>query len=227
MNWRSLLVTVFILTVFIFLASGCAPQGDIAYPGSEAGNDTEAGQEADEEENQDVVSPVDGENNGDEPAGKEDGEGEDEKPEQPSTVRVVLYFADEEAVRDDIPGETGYLKAVTRDCPYTLEVLRLALQELIRGPLPEESGLGRTIPASTKINSLAIEDGIALIDFSMEVIADAPGGTCSGTLFIQSMVYTATQFPTVDLVLVTVEGEPWSDGHSVWEEPIGRDDVGF
>ena len=71
-------------------------------------------------------------------------------------------------------------------------MLRLALQELIRGPLPGEVNLVRTLPATVKILNLKIEDGVALIDFSSELITapDSPGGSLAGSILIQSLVYT-------------------------------------
>jgi hypothetical protein len=42
---------------------------------------------------------------------------------------------------------------------------------------------------------------------------------------MQSLVFTLTQFPGIEKVLVLVEGEPWSDGHFIWEEPLGPADM--
>lgn len=224
MNRRHLLMIVFCLAVALVLSGGCSPKDDLAYPGIEAGNGADNG----EENTQDAVLPSDGENGDDadtddpEPPGTE-------SPPQPSTVRIALYFTDLTAIDDEAPGETGYLKRVTRDCPYTLQVLRLSMDELIRGPLPEDGNVSSIIPAETTVNRVSIENGVALIDFSEELLTspNSPGSSFGGGLFMQTIVYTATQFESVERVLVTVNGEPWSEGHYIWEDPIGRDEVSF
>jgi spore germination protein GerM len=211
-----LLVGVVLVFAIIGAAFGVMLLGDrAAAPGEDPGENTLPGGDP----------PAAGDDNGDtaEPGnGAADGPGNGAP--QNRTVQILLYFSDPALVESNEPGETGYLKAVTRQFPHTLGVLRLALEELIKGPQPGEGDLNPTLPATTRILGLRIEGGVALIDFSPEVLTDpgSPQGSFAGGLFIQSLVYTATQFPTVDKVLVTVGGEVWSDGHFVWDEPIGR-----
>ncbi|HOL16467.1 MAG TPA: GerMN domain-containing protein [Bacillota bacterium] len=147
--------------------------------------------------------------------------------EAPGTLKLTLYFSDLEAIETGATGQTGYVKAVTRELPYTWAVLRLALQELIKGPQPGEGALGRTLPAETRILGLTIDQGVAVINFSSDLLtaAGSPGGSLGGTVFRESIVYTATQFSTVDAVLVQVDGEPYSDGHYFWDKPVGRYDL--
>ncbi len=82
----------------------------------------------------------------------------------------------------------------------------------------------RTVPEKTRLLDVKVENEVALIDFSSELVTETPGGTLGSTVLIQSLVYTATQFPTVKRVLVKVTGETYSDGHFIWEYPIGRED---
>ncbi len=197
---------------------------DIAYPGEIAEDDTALADEAIADSTDDgEESAADQEQAAETEAG-DNGTGA-VKPAQ--TVRVTLYFSDTAAVETGTTGATGFVKPVMRVFPHTTAVLRLALEELIRGPLPGEGNLGRTLPAETKILSLKIKDGVALIDFSAELLtsSDSPAGSLGGSVFSQSIVYTATQFPSVEAVLVTVKGEPYSDGHIIWDEPVNRDDL--
>ncbi len=103
--------------------------------------------------------------------------------------------------------------------------LREAMAELIRGPGPEDGGAGPVMPATTRILDIAVEDGMARIDLSREVLTDSAGGTLGGAVFMDAVILTATQFTPVDRVQVLVEGEPWCDGHFLWEEPLGRTDI--
>jgi spore germination protein GerM len=165
-----------------------------------------------------------------EPEGPGNGaEGENQSGAENRTVRIELYFSDNAAVARNEPGETGFMKKVTREFPHTLGVLRLSLEELIRGPLPGEGDLAPTLPATTRILDLRIKDRVAIVDLSPAVLTDpgSPQGSFAGALFIRSLVLTATQFPTVDAVLVKVNGEPWCDGHFTWEHPLGRADLGL
>lgn len=154
-------------------------------------------------------------------------EGAEEKKKEERKVKITLYFGDKKAIEKGKPGKTGYVRPVVREFSHTTAVLRLALQELIRGPLAGEGNLVRTLPATVKILKLDIEKGVALIDLSSELLTDSRGGTLEGSLLVQSLVFTATQFPTVKSTLVTVNGKIYSDGHFVWEDPMGRDDLIF
>lgn len=157
-------------------------------------------------------------------------EGEDQSGGQASrTVLIELFFSDNAAIARNEPGETGFMKKVTRELPHTLGVLRLSLEELIRGPLPGEGDLAPTLPATTRILGLRIEGKMAIIDLSPAVLTDpgSPQGSLAGLLFIRSLVLTATQFSTVEAVLVKVNGDPWCDGHFTWEKPLGRADLGL
>lgn len=201
-----------------FIIWGCRPAEEefITPPGDEA--EEQEGEEAGEEEP-----------DGEEAPPEQDGESENgASGQQSKTVRLTLYFPDRAAVESGIEGETGYVKAVVRELPHTTGVLRLAMEELIRGPQPDEGNLGRIIPAATKVRGVKIENGVATINFSAELInsPDSPGGTLGSTLFVQSIVYTATEFSTVQAVLVQVEGEPYCDGHYIWDQPVSRPDCG-
>ena len=217
MKKKAALLSIILVVVFLsVLAGGCAPfQKDAAPDPDETGNNSGSLMVMVATRHPTMKQlPA-------KPSRGEDGKEEERK------VKITLYFGDKKAIEDDSPCETGYLSPVVREFPHTTAVLRLALQELIRGPLPGEGNLVKTLPATVKILDLKIENGVALIDFSSELITDSPGGSLGGSILIQSLVYTSTEFPTVKSVLVTVNGETYSDGHFIWEYPIGREDFNF
>jgi spore germination protein GerM len=140
-------------------------------------------------------------------------------------LALQLFFADGNAVVGAEPREFGFVAPVTRIVPFQSGVLRLALQELIRGPLAEDGSAGRTLAGNTRILNLEIKDGVAIIDFSDDVFDQNMRGSLHGIIFMQSIVYTATQFPTVESVQVLVTGHPWEDGHFYWDKPLSRSDL--
>ena len=89
---------------------------------------------------------------------------------------------------------------------------------------PEEADLSPVLPASAKVNGAKIADRIAIIDFSNELISDHSGGSLAARLPCSSG-FTACQFDSVDGVLVTVEGNPWDEGHFVWDTPIYQQEL--
>ncbi len=139
-------------------------------------------------------------------------------------TEITLYFADKTLVQTGQQGEYGYVVPVKRVIPDTEDILNATIEELVKGPLPEDVDVDGVIPDSTVALDVEISDGVAVINFNRDIIEKSPGGILSGSIMVQSLVYTATQFSNVDKVMVLVEGEPWSDGHSIWEYPLGRED---
>ena len=157
-------------------------------------------------------------------------------PDEEKTLNVAVFFGDTEAINMGNPGDYGYVKEVTRRISYNEngeELLAKTLKLLIAGPeyngavddADEDNGLYPVISPDTVILDISIdEDNNAVVNLSQEA-GVSTGGTLGGAIFTQAMVYTATQFPSVETLQVLVEGSPWSDGHSIWENPIGRNDL--
>lgn len=95
-----------------------------------------------------------------------------------------------------------------RTAPSTQAVAALAMESLLAGPIgPEaESGDTTAIPESTKLRGIAIKDGVATVDLSDEF--DSGGGSAGMFLRLAQVVFTLTQFPTVQGVEFRIEGEP-------------------
>ena len=79
------------------------------------------------------------------------------------------------------------------------------LDELIQGSLTVTSP--RTISPKTKVLSLTIQNGVAIIDFSKEIRDDFVGGASVEDITIKSIVWSMTQIPGINGVSILINGE--------------------
>jgi hypothetical protein len=114
-----------------------------------------------------------------------------------------------------------------RHVPARETVETAAIEELLGGPRPDEedAGLHTEIPAGTELNGLEIAAGVATVDLSSEF--DDGGGSLTMFGRLAQVVFTLTQFPGVQGVLLELEGEPVdvfsSEGIGL-DGPQARDD---
>jgi spore germination protein GerM len=130
---------------------------------------------------------------------------------------VTVYF-----IQD---GE--YAKAVTRTVPGTLDVAANAIEALIGGPTAAETedGLGTAIPADTLLLGIDIADGVATVDLSSEF--EQGGGSFAMFSRLGQVVYTLTEFDTIDQVEFWLDGEPvtvFSGEGILLDGPVDRSD---
>jgi germination protein M len=113
------------------------------------------------------------------------------------TLQLSVYF-----IRDE------KIAAAHRTVPHTLQVAAAAIEQLLAGPTDEEreAGLSSAIPEGTRYLGTTIENGIVTVNLSSEF--ESGGGSFSMTARLAQVVYTLTQFPTVDAVLFELDGEP-------------------
>ncbi len=135
-------------------------------------------------------------------------EHQDIPPETPTTTFNV-YFNNTQNDPHLIHCDMVY--PITRHVPYTQGIGTAALNELIAGPTANElaNGYSSSIPQYANINSLTISQGIALVDVDPHFFE--VGGSCGIAAAMSSLKQTLLQFPTVDEVIVTVDGIPFSD----------------
>jgi len=131
-------------------------------------------------------------------------------------IQLSVYFTMNEKVA-----------ATHRQVPYTKEVAKAAMEELLKGPNAEEKEVGMftTIPADTLFLGLAVNDKIATVDLSKEY--ESGGGTLSMSLRLAQVVYTLTQFPTIDAVQFKLDGEPvevFGGEGLILDHPVSRAD---
>jgi germination protein M len=125
-------------------------------------------------------------------------------------------------------GEGPWLFVTERTEPRDPAVGTAALRALFAGPTDAEAaaGVASAVPPGTELLSLSIEDGLATADLSSGF--ESGGGSTSMLLRLAQLTYTITQFPTVDAVTFTLDGEPLGDGFSgegiVVDDPLTRRD---
>jgi len=139
----------------------------------------------------------------------------------PSGSSIVrAYF-----ILDGPPGSKGlvpYLFTV----PKTEAIATAAMNALLKGSAAQRDGfqpISSAIPPGTKLLGLTIANGVATVDLSSEFAAG--GGSSSSQFRLAQVVYTLTQFPSVDTVLFKVDGSVvtvfGSEG-IVLDGPVGR-----
>ena len=98
-----------------------------------------------------------------------------------------------------------------------------ALEILLRGP--QEPGIETAIPAGTRLLGLSIDEGVAHVNLSSEF--ESGGGSLSMTVRLAQVVYTLTQFSTVEGVRFELDGRPvdvFSGEGIVLDHPVSRAD---
>lgn len=137
----------------------------------------------------------------------------------------VLYYDDPDVQRVELVwlDDQLQLQTLTRVVPKTEAIARAALEELLWGMDPNDlTGFQSSLPTPEEVltymgrqpiwgprvtlRSLVINNGVATADFSREIDAYGGGSARVGSLRGQ-IVATLEQFPSVQEVRITVEGE--------------------
>ncbi|MEX2184813.1 MAG: GerMN domain-containing protein [Chloroflexota bacterium] len=106
-----------------------------------------------------------------------------------------------------LAGEVGVegLVPTLGDVPESAGTARAAMDVLLRGDiLSDYRSLSSAIPAGTRLLGLTIRNGVATVDLSREF--ESGGGSASAFYRLGQVVYTLTQFSTVNAVLFQVDG---------------------
>ncbi len=136
-----------------------------------------------------------------------------------STI-VRAYF-----VLGSFTGNEG-LVPVLREVPQTKAVATAAMRALLEGPAAAEMATSpamyTAIPDGTTLLGVTIKDGVATVDLSKEF--ESGGGSESMLQRLGQVVYTLTQFATVDGVRFELDGTPTTvfGGEGVMFPPEGR-----
>lgn len=144
------------------------------------------------------------------------------KVEKPQTSNFKMCFV---SVNSD---GTVARKMITRSIPKSDAPLTMAIRSLLSGPTSSEKGLTSLIPEGTRLLSASVKKGIATLNFSEEFEYNAIGADGYRTQLMQ-VVYTATEFSTVESVQFLVEGERKEyigSGEDMWMwvgSPYSRD----
>ena len=145
----------------------------------------------------------------------------DGSPGETTTIRVYFFL-------ESFTHQPG-LAPILYEIPRTQAVATAAMGFLLDGPSdmedPTQPALFTTIPDGTRLLGITIDDGVATVDLSREF--ESGGGSASVFGRLAQVVYTLTQFPTVDAVTFTLDGEPvtvFSGEGVVLDHPVGRAD---
>lgn len=134
----------------------------------------------------------------------------------PAQLSLEVWFA-----RD------GGLVAVRREHAPTQAVATAAVSALLDGPTATERNAGITsaVPGGTRLLGINIQNGVATVDLTSEY--QSGGGSLSMQTRLGQVVYTLTQFPTVQRVRFRLDGSPvnvFSSEGIVLDHPVGRAD---
>lgn len=137
--------------------------------------------------------------------------------------KVRLFFI---KVTDD--GEI-ILKSVIKSIYVGKTPLSRSIEALLSGPDTQDinRGLLSLIPAGTELLSVSLRDGVAYLNFN-ELFRFNPLGVEGYKSQIRQIVYTATEYETVDSVQFKIDGfiQEYLGPEGVYiGEPLSRDDI--
>lgn len=140
---------------------------------------------------------------------------------RPNRRMAALYFI---KVTDD--GRT-LAHRVVRPVDYDQSPLTETIRALIAGPTGDElnDGLLNLIPSSTELISAHVADGIAYLNFN-QAFRFNPLGAEGTVAQLQQIIFSSTEFSTVDRVQFLIEGEKidYIGGDGIYiGAPLGRD----
>ncbi|MFZ5966090.1 MAG: GerMN domain-containing protein [Bacillota bacterium] len=134
---------------------------------------------------------------------------------------TVLYYKDDK----------GYLIPVMRKIPWTEGIGKAALSNLIDSPTNRKDvegiGLLPILPAATQIRGMSIDNGFCKVDFSSDILNT--NSQQEEEAMVKGIVYTLTEFVTIDQVQLMVEGkkvDALTYGTQV-SQPMARDNINY
>ncbi|MDD4237780.1 MAG: Gmad2 immunoglobulin-like domain-containing protein [Desulfotomaculaceae bacterium] len=145
---------------------------------------------------------------------------EEASPSAETPLNLAVYYV-------KITDNDAYLVREVHQVPYTREVAKAALEEIIKGS-PVTTGASRVLPPETIVRGISVKDGNASVDFSSEVLK-ANVGAAGEALGIQSIVNTLTEFPEIKQVSFWVDGKldertkDWWGHVGLYNQPFKRD----
>ena len=120
------------------------------------------------------------------------------------TVIVRAYF-----VLGSLTGNSG-LVPVLREIPATPGIAAAAMRQLIAGPIAAEldarPAMYTAVPSSTRLLGVTINNGVATVNLSQEF--ETGLNIANPDARFAQVVYTLTQFSTVQRVAIQIEGSP-------------------
>ena len=115
-------------------------------------------------------------------------------------IEIDLYFV-------QIISEQEEVVAVQRLIPYTVATGRAAIEELLKGPLPNEEaeGFSTAINQRTELQNIEIDNGVAFVDFNQR-LGENIAGSAWVTMIRDQIEKTLLQFGTINEVVISING---------------------
>lgn len=138
--------------------------------------------------------------------------------------------------KETVPLALYYVKYSPTDAYLVREVhqvkkekdMRVAAVKQLIAKEPVTPGAFRVLPSDTRVLGVKVENGLATVDFSREVLK-ANVSSSGEALGIQSIVNTLTEFPEIKRVAFTVEGKideetrDWWGHVGLYNQPFQRE----
>ena len=143
---------------------------------------------------------------------------------QENTIDSYIYLV---KIRDD---NSFSLVKVSRSIKNTKAVLGETLKSLMQGSTSTDTqrDIRTLIPSSSAVRSIAVKNGIAYIDMNDNFQFNTLGPVASN-IQIYQLVYTSTEFPTIQKIQILINGKriPYlhSEGGISIASPLSRDDL--
>ncbi len=136
----------------------------------------------------------------------------------------TAYYGDAEAAAEGSRGDWGYVRPVElvvesppstiwENCPFAL-----ILDKLTR----DHGGWMAPLPADNVLADVGLQFDLESRVMTVNLLGSYTIGHQASRILVEALVFTFTEIPVVDAVLVTLNGDPWHDSHFMWEEPITR-----
>jgi len=118
-------------------------------------------------------------------------------------VTIKIYFVNSKIKPIDLCNETV---SVLRTIPKTEKIATAALNELLKGPTPEEKtqGYASGIPDGSRVNSLTIVNGEARADFNDMI--ESGSTSCGSLIRVTQIRETLLQFSAIKTVKLSING---------------------
>jgi hypothetical protein len=152
----------------------------------------------------------------------------------PATTIVRAYFLLEDPFNGGEVVNEPTLVPVLRTVPESPATATAAMEALLAGPSAKERAafpqIVTLIPAGSELLGIEISHGLATVDLSAEFGSLSPDDTGGFEVFslrgrLAQVVYTMTQFTTVDRVNFELEGKPvneFSSEEIILDKPVTR-----
>lgn len=104
--------------------------------------------------------------------------------------------------------ECEEVMSVTREVPKAATIGRTSIKELLKGPttFEQSQGFSTALNAGVEVNSLAISNGTARVDFGSD-LSRSVAGSCRVLAIRAQIEKTLKQFQTVQNVIISINGK--------------------